>query len=168
LLYDGCYQACRSCRQCITHGKFNSVPLTSYANGCWIGDVPKELSCLSYAKELVIAHAHTTKCWVKLNAANSSGAKAQQAASGNVCIHPHEITNLAATLLCPISSLYDEIIVMFVANDQATTLEVFKCTPFLVRRSRILAAPKRLKEHNRLYHDIVIDYDTLAHYPDED
>ncbi|KAF9069377.1 hypothetical protein BDP27DRAFT_1222695, partial [Rhodocollybia butyracea] len=150
---------CQSCRRCIKHGKFFKVHLTSWANGCWIGNVPKELACLTYTEELVIARAHTTKCWVKLNTGS---------ASGNVCVHPHEITNLTTRLPCPLSSLYDDIVVMFVANDHAATPDIFKCTPFVIRRGRILAALKWLKENNRLYHDIEIDLAALEEYPDEE
>jgi hypothetical protein len=73
----------------------------------------------------VISRAHTTKCWAKLNA-GSSGVLSQRAAHGNVCIHPHEITNLANVLPRRLSSLYDEIVVIFVSKNQAATEEMFK------------------------------------------
>ncbi|KAJ7597965.1 hypothetical protein C8J56DRAFT_725004, partial [Mycena floridula] len=92
----------------------------------------------------------------------------QRAAHGNVCIHPHEITNLATVLPCPMSSLYDEIVIIFVSNEQEATEDMFKRTPFLVRRGYILRALKWLKTNHRLYHDIVIDMDALAQYPDDD
>jgi hypothetical protein len=85
------------------------------------------------------------------------------------------------------STLYDEIVVMFVSEDRAVTQEMFKgytnytllndcfslCsyvsrTPFLVRRGRILRALNWLKQNNRLYHDITIDEKALAEYPDDD
>lgn len=116
-LVNDTYQACRSCRRCISGSKFVSVPFLSWANGCWIGEVPEELSGLTYAEELVIARAHTTKCWFKLTA----GPLGQRAAHGNVCIHPHEVTKLARTLPRPISALYDEIVVIFVSGNQAAT-----------------------------------------------
>ncbi|KAJ7210730.1 hypothetical protein GGX14DRAFT_297377, partial [Mycena pura] len=54
------------CGKCITGGKFVSLPRLSWANGCWIGAVPPDLQCLTYAEELVIARAHSTKCWARL------------------------------------------------------------------------------------------------------
>ncbi|KAF9017144.1 hypothetical protein BDZ89DRAFT_889654, partial [Hymenopellis radicata] len=153
------------CARCVKNAKFFKIPLLSWANGCWIGSTPAELAGLTYLEELVIARAHTTKCWVKLN--QGKGPLAQRAASGNVCIHPHEITDLATRLPRPISTLYDEIAVMFVSNDQPALPDIFKRTPFLVRRGRILKALNWLKGHNRFYYDIEIDEDALKDYPDE-
>ncbi|KAJ7180913.1 hypothetical protein C8R46DRAFT_808362, partial [Mycena filopes] len=92
----------------------------------------------------------------------------QRAASGNVCIHPHDISTLATVLPRPISSLYDEIVVIFVSEDQEATPEMFKRTPFLVRRGHILRALNWLKSNNPLYRDIVIDLAALAEYPADD
>ncbi|KAJ7037491.1 hypothetical protein C8F04DRAFT_900609, partial [Mycena alexandri] len=92
----------------------------------------------------------------------------QRAASGNVCIHPHEITILATTLPRPMSTLYDQIVVIFVSEDQEATPEMFKRTPFLVRRGHILRALSWLKANNPLYRDVVIDLDALAEYPSDD
>lgn len=121
-LFDGVYNVCVTCNRCIRRASFTSVPHLSWANGCWIGDVPAELKGLTYAEELVIARAHSTKCWFKLN----SGYLSQRAAHGNVCIHPHEITKLATVLPRPISNLYEEIVVMFVRGNTPATEEVYK------------------------------------------
>lgn len=144
-LVNDLYQACRSCHNCIKGGKFVSIPFLSWSNGCWIGDVPDELAGLTYAEELVIARAHTTKCWFKLTA----GPLAQRAAHGNVCIHPHEVTNLAKTLPRPISSLYDEIVVIFVSGNQAATEDRFK--RYIVTLSPRDAPPHHIPEHLFLY-----------------
>ncbi|KAJ7033841.1 hypothetical protein C8F04DRAFT_873626, partial [Mycena alexandri] len=88
---------------------------------------------------------------------------------GNVCIHPHEISTIATVLPRPMSALYNEIIVIFVSEDQEATAEMFKRTPFLVRRGHILRALSWLKANNPLYRDITIDLVALAEYPaDED
>lgn len=111
-LFNNQYRACSACSRCVKKKKFSSVPIMSWANGCWIGEVPPELSCLSYAEELVIARAHSTKCWFKL----SAGPRAQRAAHGKVCIHPHDISTHGNVLPRPLSTLYDEIVVIFVSN----------------------------------------------------
>ncbi|KAJ6561391.1 hypothetical protein DFH09DRAFT_886465, partial [Mycena vulgaris] len=93
----------------------------------------------------------------------------QRAASGNVCIHPHEISTLATVLPRPMSTLYDEIVVIFVSDDHEATADMFKRTPFLVRRGRVLLALNWLKANNPLYRDVIIDLVALAEYPaDED
>lgn len=176
---NGVYQTCRSCRSCISGNKFTSIPFLSWSNGCWIGDVPTQLQDLTYAEELVIARAHTTKCWFKL----SAGPLGQRAAHGNVCIHPHEITQLAKTLPRPMSSLYDEIVVIFVSGNQAATEDRFNKwviyfifsfhaspesrTPIIVRRRRILEALLWLKANNPLYQDIEISRENLDQYPED-
>ncbi|KAJ6608879.1 hypothetical protein B0H10DRAFT_1955095 [Mycena sp. CBHHK59/15] len=66
------------------------------------------------------------------------------------------------------SALYDEIVVIFVSDDQEATADMFKRTPFLVRRGRILRALNWLKANNPLYCDITIDFVALAEYPDDD
>ncbi|KAJ7104099.1 hypothetical protein B0H15DRAFT_761963, partial [Mycena belliarum] len=105
----------------------------SWANGCWIGSLPPELFGLSYAEELVIARAHTTKCWAKINSGTGPRILRQRAASGNVCIHPHEISEIATVLPRPgMSSLFDESVVIFVSDDREATADMFKRTPFLV------------------------------------
>ncbi|KAJ7091510.1 hypothetical protein B0H15DRAFT_755345, partial [Mycena belliarum] len=92
----------------------------------------------------------------------------QRAASGNVCIHPHEISTLSTVLPRPMSALYDEIVVIFVSDDHEATADMFKRTPFLVRRGRILRALNWLKANNPLYSDITIDLVALAEYPADD
>ncbi|KAJ6628438.1 hypothetical protein B0H10DRAFT_1717222, partial [Mycena sp. CBHHK59/15] len=156
------------CSRCVKNHQFSKIPLYSWANGCWIGAIPASLYRLTYAEEPIIAHAHTTKCWAKINSGSSSHLLRQRSASGNVCIHPHEISTLATVLPRPMSALYDEIVVIFVSDDQEATADMFKQTPFLVRRGCILRALNWLKANNPLYCDITINFVALAEYPDDD
>ncbi|KAF9005785.1 hypothetical protein BDZ89DRAFT_916664, partial [Hymenopellis radicata] len=155
------------CSKCIKRSQFSRLPLTSWANGCWLGDIPEELTDLTFAEELVIARAHATKCWMKLNSGSRTAVLQQRATSGNVCFHPHEISNLATRLPRPIDTLYDEIVVMFVTDDKEASEATFKQTPILARRGKIERALRWLKKHNRLYYDITVDDDALLGYPDE-
>ncbi|KAJ6551982.1 hypothetical protein B0H10DRAFT_1931636 [Mycena sp. CBHHK59/15] len=168
-LHNDRYQACTTCARYVKARRFFKIPLYSWANGCWICPIPAALYGLSYAEELVIARAHTTKCWAKINSGSGPPILYQRAASGNVCIHPHEISTIATVLPCPMSALYDEIVVIFVTDEHEATAEMFKRTPFLVRRGRILHVLNWLKANNRLYSDIIIDLVALAEYlADED
>ncbi|KAF9013825.1 hypothetical protein BDZ89DRAFT_898788, partial [Hymenopellis radicata] len=146
---------CSSCSRCIKHHSFTRVPLYGWANGCWTGDVPEELACLTFAEELVISRAHATKTWFKLNADQTR--HQQRASHGNVCIHPHEIVELTNQLPLHANALYDQIVVIVVTNDQAATAEMFSRTPLLVRPDKLVLALRWLRQHNRLYHDIEID-----------
>ncbi|KAF9014637.1 hypothetical protein BDZ89DRAFT_887173, partial [Hymenopellis radicata] len=150
------------CYRCIKHHAFISIPIYAWANGCWVGDVPEELAGLTFAEEIVIARAHATKSWIKLNAEHSC--LRQRAASGNVCLHPHEIIELTSKLPLPMTSLFDEIVVIVVTDGAAATAEMFERTPLLVRRDKVFQALWWLKRHNRLYRDIEIDWPALYGY----
>ncbi|THU90474.1 hypothetical protein K435DRAFT_598937, partial [Dendrothele bispora CBS 962.96] len=145
-----------------------SVPLKSWANGCWIGDQPPELKCLTFTEEMVIARAHATACWAKLDSSKRSrrSRHAQRGTTGNVCLHPHEIRNIANRLPRPFNTMNDEIAVLIVSNDNQATANTFKRTPFLVRRQKILDALIWLKTNNRFYYDIEIDLVALNGYPE--
>ncbi|KAJ6471851.1 hypothetical protein DFH09DRAFT_880096, partial [Mycena vulgaris] len=164
-LHNGRYQACSTCSRCVKARRLFKIPMYSWANGwangCWIGEMPAALLRLSYAEELVVACAHTTKCWAK-------SILDLRSASGNVCIHPHEIFTITTVLSRPMSTLYDEIIVIFVSDENEATEDMFKRTPFLVRRGHILYALNWLKANNPFYFDITIDYVALAEYPADD
>ncbi|KAJ6541901.1 hypothetical protein B0H19DRAFT_888024, partial [Mycena capillaripes] len=144
------------------------IPLYSWANGCWIGDIPPELSCLTYVEELIIARAHTTKCWAKINSGSGPRILQQRSVSGNVCIHLHEITILGTVLPRPMSTLYDEIVIIFVSENRETTADMFRQTPFLARRGVLLQALLWSKANNPIYHNVEIDMEALAEYPADD
>ncbi|KAJ7601960.1 hypothetical protein DFH06DRAFT_1024466 [Mycena polygramma] len=167
-LHNGRYEACPTCARCVKSRKFFKIPFYSWANGCWIGPMPTALFGLTYAEELVIARAHTTKCWAKINSGSGAAVLQQRSASGNVCIHPHEMSTIATVLPRPMSALYDEIVVIFVSDNHEASADMFKRTPFLVRRGRILRALDWLKMNNPLYSDVVIDLVALAEYPSDD
>ena len=61
---DEYYQVCHNCKQCITRNCFVQIPFYSFANGCWIGDIPAPLKDLSFLKEQCIAQACATSCTV--------------------------------------------------------------------------------------------------------
>jgi hypothetical protein len=97
-LFNGAYNICHICNEDVKGNRFVRVPLLSWANGCWLEDVSGQLACLTYTEELVIAQAHSTKCWGKLKDGMKNKCTDQWAASGNICIHPHEIQNIAQHL----------------------------------------------------------------------
>ena len=55
---------CQKCQKSIFAGK---RPLLSLANGIWIGDVPAELSDLSYAEQLLIARVRHNRCIIRVS-----------------------------------------------------------------------------------------------------
>lgn len=73
---------------------FVKIPVRSYANGLWTGDVPDALKGLTFFEEQCIAHARITKCMFKLQL----GPSGQYASKGNVCIFPQDPSPLATSL----------------------------------------------------------------------
>ncbi|THU82223.1 hypothetical protein K435DRAFT_691952, partial [Dendrothele bispora CBS 962.96] len=130
-------------------------------NGCWLGVVPDPLKGLSFLEEMVIARAHTTKCWGKLGMRNEHGDFPKSNGDG-------KIKNIANRLPRPFDTLKDQIAVIIVSNDDQVTAKTFQRTPFLVRRQKILDALIWLKANNRFYRDIEIDLEALNNYPRAD
>lgn len=151
---NGKYMACSYCRRDIRYNKFAGLPVRSYANGTWTGEVPEELSCLTYMEEQCIAQARMTSCMFKLE----PGPTGQYAARGNICIFPQEPGPLATVLPVPLNKLYDEVCVILVASPTVPiTMEMLTKTPLLVQRSKIVEALQWLHLHNPLYSDISMD-----------
>ncbi|THU78920.1 hypothetical protein K435DRAFT_699072 [Dendrothele bispora CBS 962.96] len=127
---------------------FVKLPLRSYANGIWTGDLPEPLKDLTFLEEQCIARARSTKCMFKLEL----GPSGQYASRGNVCILPQDPSPLATSLPPPLSQLHDEICVILVGSpDIEVTIDILAKTPLLVRRNKIIEALKWLKLNNPLY-----------------
>ena len=61
VLIDELDRICKSCSKSLQNGK---CPVSSLANGLWLGKVPKELTGLSYAEQLIIARVRHNRCIV--------------------------------------------------------------------------------------------------------
>ncbi|KAJ7938820.1 hypothetical protein B0H13DRAFT_1851402 [Mycena leptocephala] len=59
---NGSYVLCHLCDSAVRKNAFQSIPLRSYANGFWIGDIPTELQDLTFLEAQCIARARATKC----------------------------------------------------------------------------------------------------------
>ncbi|KAJ6457297.1 hypothetical protein C8R45DRAFT_775740, partial [Mycena sanguinolenta] len=89
-----------------------TLPLRSYANGLWIGNVPDELRDLTFLEKQCIARARATKCMYKL----TLGPAGQLAVRGNVCILPQDTTSFLSAIPVPLFKLRDEICVILVGS----------------------------------------------------
>ncbi|KAJ7101725.1 hypothetical protein C8R44DRAFT_544527, partial [Mycena epipterygia] len=128
-----------------------SIPVRSYANGLWIGDVPEVLRCLTFLEEQCIARARATRCMYKL----SIGPSGQMAARGNVCILPQDSNSFVSAMPAPLFTIRDEICVILVGSpDTEVTQEMLRKSPLLVRRECIRRALFWLIENNPLYSDL--------------
>ncbi|KAJ6450749.1 hypothetical protein C8R45DRAFT_848791 [Mycena sanguinolenta] len=150
-ILNGRYVLCHLCNSAVSKKLFSSIPLRSYANGLWIGQIPEELHDLTFLEEQCIARARATKCMYKL----TIGPSGQLAARGNVCILPQDTASLMSVLPVPLFKLRDEICVILVGSaDAEVTHDMLKKTPLLVRREKIKKALFWLIDHNPLYADL--------------
>jgi hypothetical protein len=60
-MIDNSYVLCHLCNLSVARNMFESLPVRSYANGLWIGDVPNELQDLTFLEEQCIARARATR-----------------------------------------------------------------------------------------------------------
>ncbi|KAJ7798287.1 hypothetical protein B0H13DRAFT_1674071, partial [Mycena leptocephala] len=150
-LVNGSYVLCHLYNSAVKRRTFVSIPLRSYANGLWIGQVPEELKDLTFLEEQCIARARATKCMYKL----TLGPTGQLAARGNVCILPQDTASLLSAMPVPLFQLQDEICVILVGSpDIEVTHEMLKRSPLLVRRHKIRTALFWLIDNNPLYMDL--------------
>ena len=63
VLAHGCKMICQSCRKYLKKGK---TPPLSLANSLWLGEVPSELSNLTYVEQLLISRVRHNWCIVKV------------------------------------------------------------------------------------------------------
>ncbi|KAK7046837.1 hypothetical protein R3P38DRAFT_2507512, partial [Favolaschia claudopus] len=92
LINGSTYVLCHLCGLSVSKNKFQTIPLRSYANGLWIGEVPLELRELTFLEEQCIARARATKCMYKIKL----GPSGQLAARGNVCILPQDTSSFVS------------------------------------------------------------------------
>jgi hypothetical protein len=146
---------CDSCRKSMVNHK---VPLMALANGNWLGKVPKQLSDLSFAEQLLIAKIRHNCCVVRV----SSGMRKMRA---NAVSFANPIPKVYNILPPPREDL-DEVLAIIYTGPCQPTEKDFQRTPFLVRRNKVKNALEWLKLNHRDYHDLQISLDNLNQYPD--
>jgi hypothetical protein len=118
------------------------------ANGMWIGQVPKELSDLSFAEQLLIARVRHNRCIVRV----SSGMHKMRA---NAITFSNPIPKVYDILPPPLEELDDVLAFIYTGPCQPTKAD-FNRTPLLVRRKQVRAALEWLKLNHCDYYDLEI------------
>ena len=150
-LINNSYVLCYLCDSAVKKQSFTSIPLRSYANGLWIGQIPEELKDLTFLEEQCIARARATKCMYKL----TLGPTGQLAARGNVCILPQDTASVLPAMPVPLFQLREEICVILISSpDTEVTYDMLRRSPLLVRRHKVQTALFWLIKNNPLYMDL--------------
>ena len=148
---------CKKCHKSISAEK---RPLLSLANGIWIGEVPSELSDLSFAEQLLIARVRHNTCIVRV----SSGMH-KMIANAIVFENP---TPKIYDILPPSLDELDEVLAFIYTGPCSPTKSDLEWTPLLVRRNKVANALNWLKLNHIDYYDLEISNDNLSEYPEHD
>jgi hypothetical protein len=141
---------CNICKECWSSLKKEKIPKYSAANKAWIGDVPKELQCLTIAEKRLISIYRYNSCIVKLQSSFHSMETAQSALKGNCISFPQNVVNIAETLPLTLDQLCESLNIL------------------TVRKRKVLDALRWLNRNNSLYRNVVINSSNVNQLPDDD
>lgn len=146
---------CKPCWNAVRQQRF---PVSSLANGLWIGNIPPELAALNFVEKLLVARYWHSVCIVKIGAKHE-----QRQYGGNAIVFSQPVAKFYHALPPPKEDLDECLAVMLTRNIQAADID-FSRTPLLVRKEVVLQALTWLKKHNRYYQDLEISYNNLNSY----
>ena len=147
------------CRECVSYLEKKVMPPTALANGLWVGEVPKELSNLTFVERLLVSRVRSNRCIVHV-------LKGGWKMRANAIMFPTPIPKVC-NILPPRVEELDEIIAFMFTGVAQPTLEDTKRTPMLARRQYISAALEWLKINHSDYANVQISQENLKLYPEE-
>ena len=147
------------CNECISFLEKKVMPPMALANGLWVGNVPKELSDLTFVERLLVSRVRSNRCIVHV-------LKGGWKMRANAIVFPNPVPKLCNILPPPMEEL-DEVIAFMFTGVAQPTAEDMKRTPMLARRRYISAALEWLKINHSDYADVQISQENLKLYPEE-
>ena len=147
------------CHECVSFLEKKKMPPMALANGLWVGDVPKELSDLSFVERLLVSRVRSNRCIVHV-------LKGGWKMRANAIMFPTPVPKLCNILPPPVEEL-DEVVAFMFTGVAQPTAEDMKRTPMLARRRYISAALEWLKINHSDYADVQISQENLKLYPEE-
>jgi len=100
-----------ACRECINYLKNKVMPPMALANGLWVGEVPKELSDLTFVERLLVSCVRSNRCIVHV-------LKGGWKMRANAIMFPMPIPKVCNILPSPIEELDEVIAFMFTGMAQ--------------------------------------------------
>jgi hypothetical protein len=101
------------CHECISFLEKKVMPPMALANGLWVGNVPKELSDLTFVERLLVARIRSNRCIVHV-------LKGGWKMRANAIMFPSPVPKLCNILPPPIEDLDEVIAFMFTGIAQPT------------------------------------------------
>lgn len=146
------------CTPCLTSLRKHKMPKNALARGLWVGQVPEELSCLTFAEKLLVARVRTNRYIVRV----SSGLHKM---SGNAIAYSMPVAKVYKELPPPREE-FDEVLAFIFTAPVQPTSEKLKKIPLLVSHKRVYRALRWLKLNNIHYADLTISKKNLETYED--
>ncbi len=158
------------CKDCHSHICKGKTPPLSLANHLLLGDIPPELQDLTPVEESMIARCRAKACIIQMRGDDGiTLPNTQRGIQGHVVIYPQKPDNLLNVLPPSFADVCTPICVVFIGSQRPTQEWLRRnARPLIVRRERVRAALLWLKTHNSLYNEIIIDENSLAHFPEND
>ena len=147
------------CHECVGFLEKKVMPPTALANGLWVGNVPKELSDLTFVERLLVSRVRSNRCIVHV-------LKGGWKMRANAIMFPTPVPKLCNILPPPVEEL-DEVFAFMFTGVAQPTAEDMKRTPMLARRRYISAALEWLKINHSDYTNVQISQENLKLYPEE-
>ena len=148
-----CDFICVPCKDQLLNDK---VPHNALAKGLWVGQIPPELSNLTFAEQMMIARIRHNRCLVRV----SSG-HAKMIAN---CIMFSNPTSELYDILPPSCEEMSEVLAFVFLGSARPTEEDLQRTPMLVRRNKVANTLEWLKLNHVDYADLNISKKNLETY----
>ena len=176
-IVDGVYmvKTCHQCRVSLEKDGPDLPPALSLANNLWIGQVPLELSCLTFPEQLLIAHLYPRVYVFKLfpkKGFTGDSSRLQRGMRGTVTTYELDQTGISSMLEDNLMPWPPQILASFLSVTFIGLGQLPKkwlLSLFRVRRLKVMEALQWLKQNNQKYYgDINIDLSRLMKLPEDD
>ena len=148
------------CVECLNALKRHEMPRLSLANGLWLGDIPSQLSELSWMEKKLVARVASSEAVIRIHKSQLYKMKC------NVVCNAVPIRKIYDILPPPVSDIEDVIAAIFISPN-APIEEDFRKIPLLIRRNKVAAALEWLKRNHEDYAELQISYKNLEEYPED-
>ena len=155
------------CALCYIALKHKHLPTMALCNDNWsCSHRPAELCDLTWIEEKLIALAHLSVNLIKCTKYGDDS-ESQQSMRGNVYTYPADPGRNVNSLPLPIDQLNGLVKVVFTSKLNVTRAQCSKYKFYVVRRDKVTAALRWLKQNNPLYRNVIIDEAVLATLPSD-
>ena len=148
------------CDLCLTSLKKHKVPKNALANGLWVGKVPEELTCLTFAEKLLVSRVRTNHFVVRV----SSGLSKM---TGNAIAVSIPTAEVYKVLPVP-REKFDDVLAFIYTAPVKPLEEQLKKVPLLVSHKRVYRALTWLKLNHVQYADLEISKENMETYKDNE